>query len=216
MSLHPGLAAVVFDLDGTLLDSFAAQIGSYRLAILDLDGPNYTDAEIVDAFALGSASQMMATLIGRPVGEEAVIRYETHLRSQAAAVSSYPGVEEALATLGRRFALAVFTAANTSAAEWLLQAAGLLGSFASVVGADLVARTKPSPDGLLLACERLGVAPGNAAYVGDAPVDVEAAHASGALSIMARWGHLYSPEHAGDLTADTPDDLVRLLIPELT
>ncbi len=209
------LAAVVFDLDGTLLDSLGVQLESYRLAITELGGRYYADHEILDSFVLGPAASMLATLIGRPVGDEAVRRYEAHLREGASRASAYEGIAEVLSTLAPRFRLGVFTAANTSAAELLLEGAGIRGSFEVVVGADLVPHTKPAPDGLILACQTMGVDPRHAAYVGDGPSDMAIARACGALGIAAGWGHQYEAGGGGDLTAASPGQLARLLIPGL-
>jgi len=74
-----------------------------------------------------------------------------------------------------------------------------------------VARPKPWPDGIEQACRELGVAPGDAAYVGDAPNDLEAARRSGALAVAAGWGHQFRPDEPADLVAPTPGDLLALL-----
>ncbi len=209
------LAAVVFDLDGTLLDSVGIQVESYRLAIVEMGGRDHSHEEILGSFALGPASNMLATLIGRPVGDEAVSRYQAHLQTRAVEAAPYEGIAEALAGLAGRFRLGVFTAADTAAAELLLEAAGIRGSFDAVVGADRITRSKPAPDGLLLACEMLGVDPSEAAYVGDGPSDMATARACGALGVAAGWGHQYAAARGADLTAASPTDLVRLLMPDL-
>ena len=209
------LAAVVFDLDGTLLDSLGVQLESYRLAIIEFGGRHYTDDEILDSFVLGPAANMLATLIGRPVGDEAVRRYMAHLREGASRASAYEGIAELLSALASRFPLGVFTAATTSAAELLLEAAGIRASFEVVVGADRVPRTKPAPDGLILACRTMGVDPRKAAYVGDGPSDMAIARACGALGIAAGWGQQYAAGREGDLTAASPGQLVRILMPDL-
>ncbi len=146
------------------------------------------------------------------MGEEAVTRYEAHLRERAVDVHPYAGVATALQELSTRFRLGVFTAANTSAAEVLLEVAGLLPFFDVVVGADRAGRTKPSPDGLLLACEVLDTHPTDAAYVGDGPSDIAVARACGALGVAAGWGHQFTSDRDADLVVATPDELVRLLV----
>jgi phosphoglycolate phosphatase-like HAD superfamily hydrolase len=105
----------------------------------------------------------------------------------------------------------VSTGASTDAAEILLGAAGLSRFFDVVVGGDEVALPKPAPDGIRLACERLGVRPRNAAYVGDADVDLEAARRAGAVAIAAGWGHLYRPGHEADRVLRRPGELAMLL-----
>ncbi|MEA2521747.1 MAG: hypothetical protein QOI81_1393 [Actinomycetota bacterium] len=211
MLSSPRLAALVFDMDGTLLDSLPVQLESYRRAIVGSGGRDYSDAEILEAFHTGSAAVMLEALIGLPVGAEAVDRYEAYLRANAADVSAYPGISTALTDLSGNFRLGVFTAADTSAAETLLAATGLRSSFDVVIGADKVERTKPAPDGLLLACEALGARATECAYIGDAPVDVQVARACGAVAVAAGWGGRFAVDRSADIVVNDPGDLVRSL-----
>src|SRR5206468_8040339 len=135
-----------------------------------------------------------------------------HARLRAEAVrrgvKPYPGIIEALDALARSVALSVFTNADLGNVDVLLRAAGILDRFATVVGADEVAPDfKPAPDGLLLACERLGVTAASTAYVGDSPQDGETAHHAGSVAVAARWGHPMRDVSAFDLAVDRPMDL---------
>jgi HAD superfamily hydrolase (TIGR01549 family) len=206
------IEAVVFDMDGTLLDSLAVHLESYRLAIVGSGGRNRSHEDILASFIIGPAAIMLEALIERPVGAEAVTRYLVHLRELSAQVRPYPGVATALRELSPRFRLGVFTAADTSAAEMLLSATGLRSFFDVVIGADRAGRTKPAPDGLLLACDALGVHPADAAYVGDGPSDVAVARACGALAVAAGWGHQFTADRDADIVVATPQDLVRSLV----
>jgi HAD superfamily hydrolase (TIGR01549 family) len=199
-------------MDGTLLDSLAVQLESYRLAIVESGGRDHSHEEILDSFTLGPAAIMLEALIERPVGVQALTRYEAHLRERAVHVQPYAGVTTALGTLSTAFRLGVFTAADTSAAEVLLEATGLRPFFEVVIGADRAARTKPAPDGLLLACEALDARPPDTAYVGDGPADMAVARACGALGVAAGWGHQFAADRAADIVAATPEELVRLLL----
>ena len=181
------------------------------LAIIESGGRDCPHEEILKSFTLGPAAHMLEALIERPVGEDAVTRYEVHLRERAADVHPYPGVVAAVRDLSARFRLGVFTAANTNAAELLLDGADLLSLFDVVVGADRVGRTKPYPDGLLHACELLGTPATGAAYVGDGPSDMAAARACGALGVAAGWGHQFRSDRDADVVVATPDELVRFL-----
>ena len=211
-SFTPRVAAVIFDMDGTLLDSLAVQLESYRLAIVESGGRDRSHDEILDAFTIGSAVMMLEALIELPVGAQAVTRYAAHLREGAAQVQPYEGITAALGALATRFRLGVFTAADTGAAEVLLAATELRAFFDVVVGGDLAGRTKPSPDGLLLACEALATHPHDTAYVGDGPSDMVVARACGALGVAAGWGHQFSADRDADVVVATPDDLVRLFV----
>jgi HAD superfamily hydrolase (TIGR01509 family) len=202
-------------MDGTLLDSLAVQVESYRLAILDLGGPDRSHEEMLEAFAHGPAEHMLEDLIGRPVGAEAVRRYESYLRERTTQVRPYEGIVSALEKLSSHTQLGVFTAANATSAELLLVATGLRSFFRVVIGADLVGRPKPAPDGLLMACDKLHVTPAQVAYVGDGPADIAVARACGSLAVAAGWGYQYVPGRDVDVLADTPASLLQLMPPDV-
>jgi HAD superfamily hydrolase (TIGR01549 family) len=204
---------VVFDMDGTLVDSLGIALECYRQVVLEFDGPDRSHDEILGSFSIGPAREMLAHLIGRPAGDAAVTRYESLLTERASEIEPYPGVEETVARLARSLPLAVFTAANTRAADIVLEGTGLRSSLAAVVGADEVGRTKPAPDGLIEAARRLGLDPTEVAYVGDGPADATTARACGALAVAAGWGHQHDAARDADVVADSPADLVSLLVP---
>jgi HAD superfamily hydrolase (TIGR01549 family) len=186
--------AIVFDMDGTLLDSLPVVLDCYRRAVLEFGGPDLSQNEILAAFTIGPTAAMLDKLIGRPVGPDAVAWYESRLAADVKAVTVYAGVPEALASLATLLSFGVFTAADTSAAELLLTATRLRQVLGPVLGADRAARPKPAPDGLMAVCELLGLSPTEVAYVGDGPADVEVARGCGALAVAAGWGYQYSDD----------------------
>ncbi|HEX9298562.1 MAG TPA: HAD family hydrolase [Actinomycetota bacterium] len=210
MSSVPPVQAVVFDMDGTLIDSSSVVPAAFIATIEELGGPKLGRDEVIRSYVLGPPAVIIERFLGRPVESSELDAYHARLRIEAArlGVRPYSGIVEALDVLSRSVMLGVFTNADLGNTDVLLAAAGLRDRFAAAVGADEVAPDfKPAPDGLLLACERLGVAAPRTAYVGDSPQDGETAHRAGALAVAARWGHLMEDVDAFDVVVDRPRDL---------
>ena len=204
-----GVLAVVFDMDGTLFDSTACVTAAYRDAVVAAGGPSYTATEIVAAYPLGPPARILGHLLGRPASLDEEGAYLALLGEYQDHILLYDGVKDLLSGLvAAAVPLAVFTGASTAAAMQLLAATRLLNFFSVVVGGDAVPRPKPEPDGVLRACDHLGVSPRRAAYVGDSPLDLEAARRSGSLAVGAAWGHLFDPEARCDFVAVTPEALL--------
>jgi HAD superfamily hydrolase (TIGR01509 family) len=202
------IAQLVWDMDGTLLDSTVAVPAAFAAAVARLGGPAVTPEQVVASYARGTPETILAHLTGRDI---AAAEAEAYYRELAdARVAPYPGVREALSELRTlRHAVAVFTGASRRAAQMLLRAAGLTVDV--LVGGDEVARPKPAGDGLLLAAARLGAAPGQLAYIGDSPLDLRAARAAGCHGAAAAWGHQYQRAEPADYTLAAPGDVLVLL-----
>ncbi|MDP9300308.1 MAG: HAD family hydrolase [Actinomycetota bacterium] len=214
MSSAPRLRAVVFDMDGTLIDSSWVVPAAFIATIEELGGPALDRDEVMASYVLGPPATIMEHFLGRPIEPSEIDGYHARLRAEAErrGVQPYPGIVEALEALARSVALGVFTNADLGNVDVLLGTAGLRDRFAVVVGADEVTPNfKPAPDGLLLACERLEVTAAGTAYVGDSPQDGETAHRAGALAVAARWGDLMDDVGAFDFAADRPTDLPDVL-----
>ena len=210
----PPLEAVVFDMDGTLIDSSRVVPAAFVATIEELGGPTLDRDEVIASYVLGPPATIMEHFLGRAVEPSEIDGYHARLRAEAErrGVQPYPGIPDALEALARSVAVGAFTNADLGNVDVLLGAAGLRDRFAVVVGADEVAPNfKPAPDGLLLACERLRVPAERTAYVGDSPQDGETAHQAGALAVAARWGHLMEDVGGFDVVADRPTDLPAVL-----
>lgn len=205
---HRPINAVVFDMDGTLIDSATIIPDAYIACISALGGPSYTSSDITAAYSVGPPEAMLTHLLGRPSTPAEVDDYHVRLERLARGVTVYPGIKETLATLVSQVPLAVFTGASIRACRILLGPTGLLGYFAALVGGDEIARPKPYPDGILEVCRRIRVNPPDAAYIGDAPNDLRAARRSGTLALAAAWGHQYQPNEPSDGVLDRPSELV--------
>jgi HAD superfamily hydrolase (TIGR01509 family) len=209
------LRAVIFDMDGTLINSLESVPVAYIATVEELTGRTCTVEEIVANYSVGPGEAMLSVLLGRPCEENDLALYHDYLRRHLSFVRTYPSVEASLSKLAATLKVGVFTGAGRGAAEILLAHSGLQKYFEIVVTGDDVLRPKPAPDGILAACQALGASPKEAAYVGDAPIDMQAAIAAKVLAVLAGWGHQYEPSTQADLVVLDPTGLVHLLRTEL-
>lgn len=199
-------------MDGTLLDSTACVTASYSAAVVAGGGEPVEPAVVVAAYPLGPPRVILSHLLRRPATDHDEEGYLSALTLNAAALLVYDGIVELLTALAaREVPVAVFTGASTKAAEHLLEVARLRQFATTVLGSDGDIRPKPAPDGIIRACRRLGVTARNAAYVGDSPLDLEAAKKAKSLSVAAAWGHLFDPDAASDVVATSPADVLAVL-----
>lgn len=203
--------AVVFDMDGTLTDSFDAAVHCYITTVVAAGGRPCEASDVVAALAHGSTAEVLTVLMGRQAAEADLRTWHETLIRTASGLLPYPGIERALAGLAPAAALAVATGASRRAAEIILGQTRLRGYFSVLVGGDEVPTPKPSPAGILLACRRLGVTPHEVVYVGDAPSDILAARHAGVTAAVAAWGRLYDPRVPADLVIPAPHALCTLL-----
>lgn len=199
---------LVWDMDGTLLDSSVAVPAAFMAAVRRLGGPLVSPEQVVASYPIGPAEALLPHLLGRELAPGESEAYYDELAT--ASIRPYGGIAEVLSALrARGHRLAVFTGASHRAAAMLLTGAGIAADV--LVGGDEVRRPKPAGDGLLLAARRLGIAAGAIAYIGDAPNDMGAARAAGSLSVAAAWGHQYDAAVPVDITLASPAGALALL-----
>jgi pyrophosphatase PpaX len=196
---------VLFDLDGTVIDSGAIILASMRHAAREVLGVEVPDEQLMAAVGgPGLEAQMQALSPDR--ADELVTVYRAHNEPLHDELICCAGMDEVLVQLkdeGRR--LGIVTAKRRQTVELAFARIPIEHLFETVVGGDETKKHKPDPEPLLLALERLGAAPDDAVYVGDAPFDVKAAKAAGLYSVGVSWGGIHGRER---LEAEEPDALV--------
>ena len=197
---------VLFDLDGTLIDSGAMIVASMRHAASTVLGRDIPEEELKAAVGgPGLVAQMRALDEARV--DELVEVYRAHNEPLHESLEPCAGIDAALAALqqeGRR--LGIVTAKRRLTVRLAFDVLPWLEPhFEIVVGAEDTERHKPNPEPLLHALDLLGAAPGDAAYVGDSPFDVEAAKAAGCFAVAVTWGGIHGEDR---LAAQRPDAIV--------
>jgi 2-phosphoglycolate phosphatase len=172
--------AYLFDLDGTLVDSFRAIQASVNHVRDHLGLTPLPLNDVRAAVGRGLRKLMELTIpVGTPESNYAIFQ-EHHPSVIAEGTDLLPGVRETLAELHRRSAkLGVCSNKPLALSNQVLAAMGLTQYFASVFGPERCAFPKPAPDMLLGALQELQVAARDALYVGDMTIDIETAKAAG-------------------------------------
>jgi phosphoglycolate phosphatase len=190
-------AALLFDLDGTLVDSLPDLAAGVNALLGELDRPALADAAIARMIGDGVPKLVERALeaSGGDGGDiplsAAIARFRALYEADPTRLTRpYPGVTAILPFLAREHRrLAICTNKLQSATRAVLAGLGLDPFFALVVGGDSLPRHKPDPAPLVFALERLGVSPAEAAMIGDHRNDILAARAAGTRAIFARYGY---------------------------
>jgi phosphoglycolate phosphatase len=215
--MRPDPRAILFDLDGTLLDTAPDMVG----ALNTLRGESGLEP-LPYATARASVSHGSARLVrlGFPDADplEFAELQRRFLEIYGAGVSRrtrlFAGMEAVLGELADRgLALGIVTNKPGWLTEPLLEQLNLRGRFACVVSGDTLSERKPHPLPMLHAAGLAGVPAGACLYVGDAERDIQAAHAANMPALVATYGYLQDgedwPSWGGDGFIDQPSDLLR-------
>jgi pyrophosphatase PpaX len=201
----PRFPAVLFDFDGTVIDSGAIILASMRHATQTVLGREVEDEILMAAVGGAGLNEQMRLLDDSRV-DELVRVYRAHNEPLHAGLACCAGMEDVLARLkqeGRR--LGIVTAKRRQTVALAFEQVPIEHLFDVVVGSDDTERHKPDPDPTLHALEQLGAAADDAVYVGDSPFDIRAAKAAGVHAIAVTWGGIHSDER---LAAEEPDAVV--------
>jgi pyrophosphatase PpaX len=210
-----GYPVVLFDLDGTLVDSGAIILASFKHATQTVLQREFPDEHILAAVGGSNLDEQMRRLDPDRV-DELVTVYRAHnepLQAELLACAGVPDVLDELRAEGRR--LGVVTAKRQQTIALAFEAVPALGAFDVVVGSDDTERHKPDPEPILHALELLGARAEDAAYVGDSPFDIRAGKAAGVFTVAVAWGNIHPRERveaeAPDAFVDTAEELLGCL-----
>lgn len=210
------LRAILFDLDGTLLDTAPDMIGALNSLRRENDLSPLPEESLRASVSHGSSRLVH---LGFPDADAqrftALQRrfldiYGSQISARTRLFEGMQSVLEDLPTRG--LALGIVTNKPAGLTEALLYNLNLRARFACVVSGDTLAERKPHPLPMLHAARLAGVAPDDCIYVGDAERDVQAAHAAGMQALVAAYGYLSADEDwqawGADGFIDRPIDLL--------
>jgi pyrophosphatase PpaX len=206
---------VLFDLDGTIVDSGWMILASFRHATQTVLGRRIPDEVLMASVGSGHLVEQMADF-DRDKAEELAHAYREFYAPLHSELKAFPGMLELLRILDREGRkLGVVSAKRTDIVHLAFEALGFGDLMDVVVGSDEAPRGKPHPDQILVALERLDAEPDETAYVGDAPFDVAAAKAAGAHAIGVTWGGIHTrarmEAEQPDAVVDTAEELLAAL-----
>ena len=183
---------VLFDLDGTLIDSYDAILCSMR-ATLERAFPDrtFTDAELMAGVGTPLLDQMVSFARGDAErGAELTRAYREHNDDvHDEKVHAFPGTREALESLREQgIRMGIVTSKRSMSAERGLREAGIADLLEFVIAPDTWPEHKPNPGPVLHGCDLLELPPAACLYVGDSRFDIQAGTAAGCRTVAALWG----------------------------
>jgi pyrophosphatase PpaX len=206
---------VLFDLDGTLIDSGEIILSSFRHAtqtVLEREIPD----EVLAAAVGGSNIYEQMRAFDEERADELVRVYREHNEPLHDDLVAFEGIERVLDRLraeGRQ--LGIVTAKRRKTVDLAFAILPLQRYFDAVVTSEQTEHHQPHPEPVLTALDRLGSAPAKAAFVGDSPFDMGAGKAAGVFTVAVSWGKIHPVERLRETGADavvhSPEELLDVL-----
>lgn len=193
---------VLFDLDGTLIDSGWMILASFRHATRTVLRREIPD-DVLVASVGGSSIREQMNSIDPDRADELVEVYRRHNEPLHANLEAFEGIEALLADLrseGRH--LGVVTAKRLGSVQLAFDVLGIGHFFDAVVTTESTERGKPHPEPVLHALHLLDSVPAEAAFVGDSPFDMGAGRDAGVFTVAVSWGGIHPPERLLEAGAD--------------
>jgi phosphoglycolate phosphatase len=214
------LRAVLFDMDGTLLDTAPDFIAICQSMLADRGLASVSDKLIRDEISGGARAMVAATFALSPTEPEfEALRLEFLERYQVnCAVHStlFDGMAELLVDIEKAHLIwGVVTNKPVRFAQPIMEQLGLAERSAILICPDHVTHSKPHPEPLILACSMLNLDPASVLFVGDDLRDIESGRDAGTKTAAVRYGYIHpddNPDHWGaDVVVDHPLDLRKVL-----
>jgi phosphoglycolate phosphatase len=213
---------VIFDLDGTLIDSRLDLVHSVNAALRHIDRPELPD-DVIASYVGDGAPILIQRALGGEAVDDALVRkglefflsyYREHKLDHT---TVYPGIQEALAAIqnsgnGMPRKMAVLSNKPVNPSRAIVQSLGLGQYFSQVYGGNSFATKKPEPEGALQLVSEAGMQPAQAAIVGDSHVDIRTGRNAGLWTVAVTYG--FAPhtleDESPDVVVDHPSELANV------
>jgi len=208
-------STVLFDLDGTLIDSGEIILSSFRHATRTVLAREIPDEVLASAVGGSNIYEQMRAF-DEERAEELVRVYREHNEPLHDDLVAFEGIERVLERLkSERRRLGIVTAKRRLTVDLAFAILPLEGFFDAVVTSEETENHKPHPEPVLAALERLGSKPEEAVFVGDSPFDMGAGKAAGVFTVAVSWGRIHPVERLLEAGADavvhSPEELLDVL-----
>ena len=201
------LEAVLFDLDGCLLDTAPDMVGAVN-RLLEQEGRPPQPLESLKPYVSQGGLELVSRGFAMPREDPETVAlwhrymdiYADHVCEQT---QLYDGLEQVLKKItDRKLRWGVVTNKPERFTLPLLEAAGLPSTPGAIVGGDTLAVSKPAPDPVIHACKTLEVSPDRAVMLGDDQRDIIAGKDAGTMTLAAGWGYIQPDDHPARWAAD--------------
>lgn len=181
---------VLFDLDGTLVDSIELIVAAAMNAFASRPGPSPSEAQIRNTIGRPLPTTFGPWLVDDNDLPYLISKYrEYQLEHHDRLTNAYDGIVDAVVGLhASGCAMGIVTSKVGFMAERALVHTGLASYMQCIIASDSTTKHKPDPTPVLLALEKLGAAPDEAIFVGDSPYDIQAGRAAGVHAVGVAWG----------------------------
>ena len=214
------VSTVLFDLDGTLIDTAPDMAAALDILCDEENHPRKPYSEVRPIVSNGSVALIklaFGTALDEPTLERLKSRYldiyQQHLSVHSTLFDEMTELLEQLESNDIKWG--VVTNKPGWLTEPLMESLGLFQRASCIVSADTTKNRKPHPEPMYLACKLTGAQPGECVYVGDARRDIEAGQNAGMMTIIAEYGYIEASENVDDWQADhriqRPSQIMALL-----
>lgn len=206
---------IIFDIDGTLIDTRTFILESYIHVAKELGGVTYTQDQLPHYLTSGTLQQTYSAFLPHVELTDAMSEHEAFQKRNLDLIAPYEGAQKLLKTLGKTHAIAALTNRRSTSAHTNMKRMNIHEYFDLILTADDVVNHKPHPEGIIYSMNHLNAQPETTHMVGDSAADIEAGRAAGAKTVGVTHGFsnlLQMEDIAPDHIIHSLDELPSLVI----